>query len=614
MLPIPTDPNTKSVPPSISKSRGNLTLCLLLAVLALLLYSRAASCGFINFDDPQYVTNNPHVQAGIAWPTLQWALTTYDAGNWHPLTWLSHALDWQLFQRNPAMHHLVNASLHASNALILFLLLLSATRRTWPSWIVAALWAFHPVNVESVAWIAERKNLLSMFFFLLALYAYGKFAKKQSAGRYSLVAILFALGLMAKPQIITFPFVLLLWDYWPLRRYESTSWRWLVAEKVPLFLLSAASAFITMQAQRMGEAVRTIAEFSVSSRIENALISFVRYLGIAFWPAQLSPVYPHPENFASGWQTAAAAATFLVSVTALVLRQKQRRYLLVGWFWFLGTLVPMIGLVQVGQQAMADRYAYLPFVGLFIAAVWGLADFAESYNLSRTWPTAALIAVLIALGTITYRQLGYWRTSETLWIRALAVTKDNYTAHSNLADALAKDGRSDEAIFHFEEAGRLHAYPPDEVLALGIYEQQHGHPEDAIRQFNQASQSFVPSLRSSALANLGSAYFQVGKRDLARQSYSEALQVNPKEALALTGTGVIAYADDPDLALTLFTQAVATDPSDVRLLLLASALRARGQTAEANAAFARAQRVSRSFASAQAEANRLLGTQSKVSN
>jgi tetratricopeptide (TPR) repeat protein len=592
--------------------RQSLILCLLLAIVTLLVYSRSLSADFTNFDDPDYVTTNSHVQAGIGWPTVQWAFTTYDAANWHPLTWLSHALDWQIFGLRPAGHHGVNLILHALNTVLLFLLLSSVTRRMWPSWAVAALWAIHPVNVESVAWVAERKNVLSMLFFLLALHAYSKFVARESIARYGVVVLLFALGLMAKPQIITFPFVLILWDYWPLHRLNLRSWWWLIAEKIPLMLLSAASAYLTVQAQSFSGAVRTIGEFSLLSRLENALTSSVRYLEIAFWPAGLSPIYPHPEGSIPGWQAAAAGA-FLLLVTVVMIWQRERRYLIIGWLWFLGTSVPTIGLIQVGQQAMADRYAYLPFIGVFVATVWIITEFAERLHISSTVKTSALALTLLAMGAATYRQLYYWRDSETLWTRALSVTKKNYTAHSNLANTLAAEGRSDAAIVHFEAADRLHPYPLPQVLALGVYEQEHGHPDDAIAKFRKAAQSSEPLVSASALANLGSAYLQKGQRDSARKSYSEALQLDPKDPLALTGNGVIVFDGDPQLAVTMFSGAVAAQITDVRLLLLAAALDKTGHTEEARKAYQRAQRVSRNFARAEISANQLLG-QPKVSN
>src|SRR5712672_669313 len=371
-----------------SESKRNLILCLLLVTCTLALYNAVNQNGFVNYDDDVYVTANRHIQAGLHWSTVKWAFTTFDAANWHPLTWISHALDYQIFKLNPAGHHYINLLLHCANVALLFLLLVRATRRMWPSLIAAAIFAVHPLNVESVAWVAERKNVLSMFFLLLALWAYQRYASKPGVAGYGLVFILFACGLMAKPQVITLPFLLLLWDYWPLRRLQFgsasaevaagdhvTSPRWLLLEKVPLLALSAASAFLSLSAQRAGGAMRSAIEYPPTVRVENAIAAYFDYMGRLMWPSRLAPMYPHPGNSLLAGQIA-VAALFVVTVTALVLKFREKRYLLVGWFWFLGALVPMIGLVQVGQQATADRYMYLPMIGLLIMLCWGLADWA----------------------------------------------------------------------------------------------------------------------------------------------------------------------------------------------------------------------------------------------
>src|SRR5271169_5336893 len=397
--------------PEVSNSSGlfqssgtrTLLLCLLLAAAVLLSYNSITHNGFVNYDDDGNIRDNAHVRAGVKWATVKWAFTNFDAANWYPLTWLSHAFDCQLFGLNPAGHHYVNVLLHASNAVLLFLLLQSATGFRWRSLMVAALFALHPVNVESVAWAAERKNVLSMLFFLLALYAYTAYARRPGVGktgllRYAAVAALFALALLAKPQVIAFPFLLLLWDYWPLRRIgvpgiaspaaqggNAPKWRsgWLVLEKVPLLLLSAASGLVTMKAQKSVDAIQTFARSSLLLRSENATISYVRYLGKALWPSKLAALYLHPGLYPA-WQVS-GAVLLLLAITAWVLRARDQRYLAVGWFWFLGSLVPMIGLVQVGSQAMADRYAYISFVGLFLMLTWLAADWAQAHRISAAW-------------------------------------------------------------------------------------------------------------------------------------------------------------------------------------------------------------------------------------
>ena len=359
-----------------------LVLSLFLVVATVALYYPAIHHPFVNYDDDGYVTENVHVQTGLNWDMVEWAFTSYDQANWHPVTWLSHALDCQLFQLDPAGHHGTNVLLHALNVVLLFWILVQATGSAGRSFMVAALFALHPINVESVVWIAERKNLLSMLFFLLALGVYRWYARGPRPGRYAVVALLFALGLMAKPQVITLPFVLLLWDYWPLRRmftdgefaatgaatiFPVRSFSRLILEKLPLVVLSAVNAAITMQAQRLGGLNPDV---SLSARLANALVCYARYVGKAVWPTRLAPMYPHPGNSLAKWEVF-TALLFLLVVTALVTAGRRHRYLPVGWLWFLGTLIPMIGLVQVGRQAMADRYAYLPFIGLFIMICWG---------------------------------------------------------------------------------------------------------------------------------------------------------------------------------------------------------------------------------------------------
>src|SRR5579863_3589798 len=407
-----TQPSVVSTPPSrlfLSREKQSTVLCLLLAVLTLAFYNPVVHNDFTNFDDNFYITDNAHVRAGLTWQTAKWAFTSFEAANWHPLTWLSHALDCQLFKLNPVGHHYVNVLLHAANAILLFLLLQSATGFTWRSLTVAALFALHPVNVESVAWAAERKNILSMLFFLVALHAYGWYVRRESVKRYAVVAAVFVLGLMAKPEIITLPFVLLLWDYWPLRRMgggvsaEGTSgevtprsFSFLCLEKMPLLLLSAGSAVITWLAQRSGNAFRGA---SLRVRVGNATVAYVRYMGKAIWPSRLAALYPHPGSQLPNWEIIVSAGVLLL-LTALVLVGRSRRYLPVGWFWFLGTLVPVIGLVQVGVQAMADRYAYISYIGLFICVVWGLAEIAQARMIPATWLAAPTVAVVLTMGAV----------------------------------------------------------------------------------------------------------------------------------------------------------------------------------------------------------------------
>ncbi len=597
-----------------SPQKRTVVLCLLLVAATLAVYNPVNRNAFVNFDDDHYITGNPHVLAGLNWSTVKWAFTNYYEANWHPLTWLSHALDAQLFGLNPVGHHYVNVVLHALNAVLLFLLLQSATGFTWRSLMVAALFALHPVNVESVAWASERKNVLSMMFLLLALQAYGWYARRPARGRYALVALLFACGLMSKPQVITLPFLLLLWDYWPLGRYASATGGQvarvpaLLLEKAPLFLLSLASAVVTMQAQRAGGAIHSPVLYPFSLRLENAMISYLRYLGKAFWPTQLSPLYPHPLDLLRFWQVI-ASAVFLLLATALVVRLRSHGYLVTGWFWFLGSLVPMIGLVQVGEQAMADRYAYLPFVGLFVMVCWGVGEWGEGREISAGWLAVPALAVSAALGVLTYRQIGYWRDSETLWSYALQVTSvRSYKAHFNLAVTYDAEGRYDDAVQQFRQAIDPRDDDPRIHLGLGIYDQRHGHSREAIEEFQTVLRlSSGDAMSADALSNLGSAYQQLHDYARAKESFAAALRLDPNKAAALVGMGLLAQrGGDLEQAISQYSHAMSVEPTAVGYVLLARAQQQAGRPAAAMAAIDRAKQLTNDFDQAQQTADELL--------
>ncbi len=526
-------------------------LALLLALATVAVYYPVSHLPFINYDDDLYVTENVHVQAGLEWDTVQWAFTTYAASNWHPLTWLSHALDIQFFRLDPAGPHVVNLLLHTFNVVLLFWVLWRATGSIGRSAIVASLFALHPINVQSVAWVAERKNLLSMLFFLLALGAYRWYAqwvphpsyrkwKGGGVARYLVVMLLFALGLMAKPQIITFPFVLLLWDYWPLQRITSGDFPRLLWEKVPLFALSAASAIVTMQAHSAGQAFRWL---PISMRIANALYSYARYIKLALWPSRLALYYPHPLVRLTTWEVL-ACAVFLFGVTAIAVRPslfafRQSReieksevrtansnYLLTGWLWFLITLLPMIGIVQVGTQGMADRYAYLPFIGLFIMFVWGVGDWADQQHISPKWQTAAGIAVLLALSVATHRQLGYWRDSVTLWTHDLAITRGNYIAEVDLGAALVKRGEVAPAMEHFRTAAAIDPRDPLANMYIARYAQMQNDLPEAIEAYkNVIAFTPDPSLKGRAYRNMGYAYRALGDEAEAQKCFRAAVSL-----------------------------------------------------------------------------------------
>ena len=593
-----------------------------MAAASLAIYAPVTRNNFVNFDDDTYIVFNPHVRSGLNWQTVKWSFTTFEQANWHPLTWLSHAMDCSIFGLNPLGHHMVGVLLHAVCAVILFLLLESATGFTWRSLVVAMLFALHPVNVESVAWAAERKNVLSMLFFLVALYAYGWYARQPGMQRYGVVFVLYGLALMSKPQVIMFPLLLLLWDYWPLRRFGSrsgpgsfehvtanpqSSVARLVAEKIPLFALSGASAVVTVVAQRSGHAVRTWAEYGLLNRLENAAIAYVRYLDMALWPARLAVFYPHANRFAI-WQVVGAIVVLLAITLLSASQWRQKPYLIVGWLWFLVSMLPMIGLVQVGGQARADRYAYLPFIGLFLMIVWAAADWAGQRDLRPVWSGIAAVAILAALSVVTYRQIGYWRDSPTLWLRALAVTEDNFVAHDNLAIFLAQRGREEEAVGHLRAAL---AIKPNDLLAmlnLGTYEHGHGNLPSAIERYRYvASHAADIDLRANAYANLGSAYRQMGDYEDAKLSYQAALQLMPGRPLSIVGLGLVAeHEGNFAEAARQFSNAMAIQPTDVGYVLLAQALEKEGHVNEARVARERAAQISSDLSAAEREADGLM--------
>ena len=477
--------------PFLSGRNVNTALCIMLAAATIAFYSPVIGHPFVVLDDGEYVTTNIHIRS-LGWNTIKWAFTSTDAANWHPITWLSHALDYRLFALNAAGHHVDSLLIHVLNAALLFVGLNWLTKRAGPSILVAALFAMHPINVESVAWVAERKNVLSTLFFLLALGAYAWYARKPAWHRYLLMALFFSAGLMAKPMLVTLPFVLLLVDYWPLGRMafdlgendaasssgeQRVGFVRLVLEKVPLLFLSTASSWMTVKAQRT--VVRTFDEYSFIVRIENAVVAYGLYLWKMVWPAHLA-FYPHAVGTLPAWQWILCALV-LTGVTPLVIVFRRKRYLTVGWLWFLGTLVPVIGLVQVGEYAMADRYAYIPLIGIFIMIAWGLADLAQAKNLSTVWCAVPALCVLAGLGSATYHQTSYWESDYDLWSHTLEVAESPF-AHNAAGVALMSPGadmsqqdlesfpseqaRIEEARHHFERALQLRQLQSDPAAGL----------------------------------------------------------------------------------------------------------------------------------------------------
>jgi len=601
-----------------SFERRNVVLGLLLVLATLVLYNPVIHHPFVNFDDDRYVTDNAHVRAGLHGDTVKWAFTTYDEANWHPLTWLSHAVDCQLFGLNPAGHHYMNVLLHAVNVVLVFWLLWKATGFAGRSLMVAALFALHPINVESVAWVAERKSLLSMVFLLLALWAYGWYARKPGFGRYAAVAGLFACGLMAKPMVITLPFALLLLDYWPLQRignaagdsenrFGARPLSRLVMEKVPLLILSAASAIVTIKAQKAGDAIGSVTQYPISIRLENAVVSYARYLGKAFWPSHLAPMYPLREGSLKGalvW----AAALLVTAITAFVIARRRERYLKVGWLWFLGTLVPMIGLVQVGTQAMADRYAYLPFLGLFVMLVWGTADWAAQWHVPTAWLAAMGAICLFGVALVTHRQIGYWSDNLALWSHTAAVTNGSFIAEDNLGGALLEQGRQEEALPHFRAAAAIDPTDAMSRLNIAAYEQRHGNLSEAIAQYNQVVHlTRDPRYRAIAFNDLGYAYRELGDSARARESFTAAVALRPRNLRAWLGLGLVSQKSGNFAeAVSDYQHALAIQSWDLGYYLLARALEQSGRQDEAQAAMQEAKRISANFDQLQQSVDALL--------
>ena len=422
-------------------------ICLLLALITLALYWPATHFDFVNYDDPDYIIYNPPIQHGITGAGLVWAFKTSHASNWHPLTWVSHMADCALYGLNPGGHHLTNLLFHTANVVLLYLVLCQWTGAPWRSALVAALFAWHPLHVESVAWVSERKDVLSAFFWLLTLAAYGCYAKGRKVC-YCLALLFFALGLLSKPMVVTLPFVLLLLDYWPLKRIATPG---LFLEKIPFFALAALECVATLWAQTGANSVVSLGILPFSARIANALVSCVLYLWKMLWPADLALPYPYSHLWTI-WPAAGAAGLLLLISAGAILRARRQPYLIVGWLWFLGTLAPVLGLVQAGIQPMADRYSYVPLIGVFIMAAWAIP------GAWTRWPRPGLVFSAVVAGALGFlltgaeMQLQYWRDSVTLFSHTVAVTRNNILAEYNLAEALARQGDEVQAVVHYQKA------------------------------------------------------------------------------------------------------------------------------------------------------------------
>ena len=540
---------------------------LLVAILAV--FAKVAWHDFIVFDDGIYITSNSHVQRGLTGKSIRWAFTSMEASNWHPLTWLSHMLDYELYGLNPAGHHLTNLFFHVATTLLLFLVLRKSTGLLWRSFLVAGLFGLHPLHVESVAWVSERKDVLSAFFWMLTTLAYVEYCRRPCRGRYVLILIFFAMGLVAKPMLVTLPFVLLLLDFWPLGRLKLPGSRGgegiarplkqLLWEKTPLFFLSAVSSVVTFVVQSKGGAISTFEAISLKVRIINAFASYVRYLERMCWPHDLAIFYPHPNNSLPIWQ-GVAAGLLLVMVSILVGRQSSKRpFLPVGWVWFLGTLIPVIGIVQVGGQSMADRYTYIPSIGIFLMTVWGISGLLARVPYRNLLLGCAGTIILLCLSLATWLQLGYWQNSETLFRRTLSVTKRNYVAHHNLGTALVAENRFDEAVGQYKKALDIWPAYPDAHNNLGVVFARQGLHEKAIFHYKEALRANPDHIL--AHQNIANALAERGHLKDAVSHYSKALHIDPDSGANHNAMGVaLAGLNQMDEAISHLTRAIDVCP------------------------------------------------------
>jgi Tfp pilus assembly protein PilF len=555
-------------------------LLLFLAILAV--YSQVRHFDFVNFDDPEYIGENNHVRAGLTWNGLVWAFTSFDAANWFPLTWLSHMAAYEFFGLRSGWHHLINLLFHALASLLLFAALKRMTGALWRSALVAFLFALHPLHVESVAWISERKDVLCAFFWCLTLWCYARYAQKPGLGRYLLVLLGFGCGLMAKPMIVTLPFVLLLLDVWPLRRATRLTILW---EKVPLLGLAAGVSLVTYLAQQRGHAVRLLSSLPAGLRIANALVTYIVYIARTFWPAKLAVYYPYSHDLPV-WR-AVAAGVALAGITLLVLRWfRPRPYLAVGWFWYLGTLVPVIGFVQVGGQSSADRYTYLPMVGLAIMLSWGAADLAKRYPRARSVAAVLAVAACSACLVLTWLQLRYWANSGTLFEHAVEVTAGNYIAQNNLADYYLTQMRNEDAWGHAIAALRIKPDYPEAHINLATILRRLGKADESEREYRVAL-SLQPG-NVQAHSGYGALLLGQGRANEALGEFSEVVQLRPEYADGHYDLGrMLAAVGRTDEAMAQFFETIRLRPDHAEAHhSLGFALVSRGRLDEAVAQFA----------------------------
>jgi len=569
---------TRNLLPGFRHGKGlpYLIACFLVAA-TLVVYGQIGRHAFLHYDDDQYITENPVVRSGLTVQGVAWALTTTHFSYWHPLTWISHMTDVEVFGLDARAHHFVSLSFHTANTVLLFMILFRMTGALWRSGFAAALFALHPLHVESVAWLAERKDLLSTFFWLLAIGAYLRYARRPAVAPYLIVLLLFLLGLMAKPMVVTLPLTLLLLDYWPLQRLsrdasspdspgdERSARRpelHILGEKVPFFLLAVACGVITLLSPGVQQASSSLARLPLNVRAANALVAAAGYLGKTIWPSSLAVYYPHREVALASWKIT-GAAVLVGGITILVLRMARRwPYLVFGWFWYLTTLLPVSGLIQVGGQSMADRYTYVPLIGIFVMISWGVADMASSWRLPAPALAATAFVALFVLAFVSWRQAAYWQDDRTLFSHAIDVTSDNYLAELNLGVALERENKVDEAIPHYKEALRIRPFYADAHYNLAVALGRKGNIDEAALHYGRVLQ--IRPRDANAHNNLGFLLFRQGRLGEAIAHYQEAIRINPRFPLAQSNLGsALGRQGKIDEAVVHFRAALHDSPDDV---------------------------------------------------
>jgi tetratricopeptide (TPR) repeat protein len=604
------------------------SLCLVVAIFVT--YVPIIHSDFVGYDDELYITENSQVQKGFTPESLKWAFTTFHSANWHPLTWLSHMLDCELYGLNPAGHHWTNVEFHLANTLLLFLIFFKMTGKLYRSAFVSVLFALHPLHVESVAWVSERKDVLSTFFGMLMILAYFRYIKVSCLKNYLLVIIFLSLGLMAKPMLVTFPFVLLLLDYWPLERFQfkknknddlsqsaktiyygGNGLKRLIIEKIPLFIPVLISCILTFLAQKSEGAVKPLEVLPFKSRVSNALVSYIGYVVKAIWPSKLAIFYPHPGNALSSWTIVGAAFLIAVVILLSIRISEKYPYIAVGLFWYFGTLIPVIGLVQVGDQAMADRYTYIPFVGLFIIVVWGVSDLFRKWRYGKIFLGVYGMIILSLLAWKTFHQLSYWKNGIVLFENAVNVTENNYLAYNNLGTAYAKVDL-DKAIYNYEAALKIKT---DYVVAhynLGNVLEKSGHIDEAIVHYQEALR--IKPDYAEVHNNFGTALYKRKDYEGAILHFSKALKINPKDTAARNNLANILFIQGKfDEAVLQYKKAIRINPEHEKAHYnLGNILIKHGKIKEALIHFAEAIRIKPDYVQAYNKIGLILLKQGRI--